>query len=338
MIFFFYGPDDYRAKHKIRELKEKFRHDVDLTGSGLVELSGDKWSFADWHDMTAADSLFARRRLVVVNGLFKRDKALLEQMLETLADSTDNILIIYEPALVYNAKKDKFFILDSEEKEKALTIVQEKLKTILAKAEYQQFYERLSGNNLNAWIANRFSDLGVSVSTQAVQLLAAQSGGDLWPLVNEIDRIAAFAKGGGLGVDQTLGSPEIKELTNASLDENIFTLMDAISNRNKPAALGLIEEQLAGGAAEAYLITMLARQFKILAQARACLDEGLDQRAVASEIKLHPFAAQKAINQARSFNRETLARIIKQLVEIDRQYKTGAKDFRLLVDRLIIEM
>ena len=338
MIFFFYGPDDYRAKHKINELKEKFRHDVDLSGSGLVELTGDGWSFADWHNQTSSDSLFARRRLIIIYGLFKRDKLFLEQLVDSLTMPTDNILIIYEPSLVYIAKKDKFFMLDSSDKEKPLTIIQEKLKSSLAKTEYQQYYERLSGNNLYAWITGRFERLGVNVSSQAVQLLAAQSKGDLWPLANEIDRIAAYASGGGVAEGQILGSPEIKELTSVALDENIFNLMDAISNRNKPLALGLIEEQMENGAAEAYLLTMLARQFKILAQARACLDEGLDQRAVASELKIHPFAAQKAINQARSFDRESLARIIRQLVEIERQYKSGAKDFQLLIDRLIIEM
>ena len=41
MIFFLFGPDTYRSRQKLQELKEKFIHDIDPSSNSLTMLDGE---------------------------------------------------------------------------------------------------------------------------------------------------------------------------------------------------------------------------------------------------------------------------------------------------------
>ena len=117
-------------------------------------------------------------------------------------------------------------------------------------------------------------------------------------------------------------------MVRGKFDENIFALTDAISQKNKALSLNLLEKELENGLAEPYLMHMLIRQFRILLQVRAAMDLGHTSRKAASELKLHPFVAQKSFTQAKNFSIESLKIIFSRLIKMDRQLKTGQGDFK----------
>ena len=50
MFFFLYGPDTFRAKQKIKQLKDKFIAEVDPEGTSIVELDGAKLKLEELFD------------------------------------------------------------------------------------------------------------------------------------------------------------------------------------------------------------------------------------------------------------------------------------------------
>jgi len=124
-------------------------------------------------------------------------------------------------------------------------------------------------------------------------------------------------------------------LVRGNFDENIFALTDAISNKNNSLAAKLLEEQIEAGLADAYLINMIIRQFRILLQIRQALDSGQSSRQMISALRLHPFIVQKGINQVRRFDLDSLKNILSKLVEIDFKMKTGQADARTMLNLLI---
>ena len=68
---------------------------------------------------------------------------------------------------------------------------------------------------------------------------------------------------------------------------------------------------------------MIVRQFRLLVQTKELATDGLDPRAIAKELKLHPYPARKLHTQARNFTLEQLERVHQRLLEVDVQIKTG---------------
>src|SRR3989338_5758079 len=74
MIFFLYGQDTYRSRLKVRELKEKFVREVDPSGANLVVLDGATMKLEDFRNAVSAMSMFAKKRMVVVERLLESGK------------------------------------------------------------------------------------------------------------------------------------------------------------------------------------------------------------------------------------------------------------------------
>jgi len=113
-----------------------------------------------------------------------------------------------------------------------------------------------------------------------------------------------------------------------SFDENIFGLTDALSTKNIKLAVRLLEEQYGAGLEEEYILTMLIRQFKILLQIKSALENNLPPSSIATELKIHPYAAKKGISQVSNFNIPTLTSCLNNLIKIDWKNKTGQSNIR----------
>jgi DNA polymerase-3 subunit delta len=116
--------------------------------------------------------------------------------------------------------------------------------------------------------------------------------------------------------------------------------MDVIGQKDKAKAFNLMTDQLASGANEMYLFTMLVRQFRLLRQVKELLaqEKLASNFEIAKRIGCHPFVAQKIVNQVNYFTLEGLKKIFSQLLEIEHQMKTTGNSFRLMFDRFIVNL
>jgi DNA polymerase-3 subunit delta len=137
----------------------------------------------------------------------------------------------------------------------------------------------------------------------------------------------------------TIESQDVVALVKGKFDDNIFNFVDAIAAKNKKLAHHLLTDQLNSGANESYLLAMLIRQFRILLQVKS-LTEGqrIVASVVASELKIHPFVAQKALYQIKNFSENKLKEIYSQLLAADAKIKTNLADTKVLFDLLLTKI
>ena len=85
---------------------------------------------------------------------------------------------------------------------------------------------------------------------------------------------------------------------------------------------------------------MLLRQVRILLGVRSMLDDNprSGKQEVASQLKLHPFVAQKALAQAKQFELDVLKNTYDLLFELDSGSKTGKIDAEMAVDLVVARM
>jgi DNA polymerase-3 subunit delta len=336
MIIFLYGADTFRSRQKLNSLKDKFRREVDPSGGSLAVIEGEKANLSKLDSHISSPSLFARKRMAVVeNILANQNKELHDSLLDYLKNkekkTNDNIIIFWDEA---DKRRSKLFKYLKEQK-------------------FAYEFPLLSGTEAVNWLKKEAAARGALIRQQAAAALAGIFGSDLWHLNNELDKLISYKlgeAGGGLA-DKTRGEnkiaaearptieeTDVRDLCRGKSDENIFALTDALSARQKGRALELIEKEIGNGMNEAYLLFMVIRQFRILLAVRQSLDLGYTQRKLAADLGLHPYVAQKSVSQAHYFTLKSLTAIFSSLVKIDRRSKTGISNIKTDLGLLIANL
>jgi len=114
-------------------------------------------------------------------------------------------------------------------------------------------------------------------------------------------------------------------------------MVDAAAQRNPGKALSLFNALLRDQPVQ-YIFSMVARQFRLLIIAKEIMQEGGDDKVIASEANLHPFVARKLVEQAPRFRMDELEGIYRRLDRMDEQNKTGDATLEVLLESLIADL
>lgn len=315
MLIVIYGEDTYRSREWLQELAAKFKAKFDAQGYNVSRFDGTT-PLGELRAAITAPPFLGTRRMVIVEELLqhagKRDEC--EDMLSRIPESS--IVILRE---------------EGDEKIFAKTPLFATLQRKKSTKSYA--FPMLRGAALDAWVRERAKQLGVNFERGALPELVARVGANLWQLAGELEKLAAVGK--------PVTKAMVESLVRGETPENIFSFVDAISHRDTKRAIQELENERANGAAVPYLISMLARQFRML---REAADYRVRHpQATAGELadifSWHPFVAKKIVAQLRGFDPSELAEIGDSIFEADRAVKSGLMDpdasLDLLANRLL---
>jgi DNA polymerase-3 subunit delta len=306
MIFFLYGPDTYRSRKKLKELKEKFIREVDKTGLNISELDGEKLTLGRFREATLTPGFLTRRRMVIIRNICQNRSPKVQEeaikFLERKDEGRESIIVFWEDSRGSQRKN--------------------KLYNQLKQQRYAQEFNLLRGYKLNSWIKEEVSRKKGRIEAKAVNLLVDYIGSDLWRMNNEIDKLIAYRGG------KIITFEDVELLVKSKIDENIFNLVDALGMKDKKLALRLLNDQLENKLPWTYLMAMIIRQFRILLQIKS----------FAPISDLHPYFLQKVTKQAEKYSLEELKNIYQNLLKIDTQLKTTQIEPKVLFNLFILKI
>jgi len=296
----------------LQDMKKKFINDVDPDSNSLSVIDGQGVTLKEIGEKINTGSLFVKKRLVVIENIFKNKKT---KIFSELVDYLKK----------FSAGEDNIIIFIDEEasgKNKVLKVDAKKLFTFLNKQKYVQEFPLLSNIQLLSFIKKELSSYQKEMGASAAASLINLANGDLWIIASELKKLAFYSSA------KIITEADVKELCVGAVNEDIFALTDALSAKNRTLALRLLEEQYAAGLSDEYLIAMLIRQFKILLQIRTGLDNNLSQPEMTSQLKLHPYVIKKGLFQAKNFTTENLKNYLNQLIRLDFSNKNGLSQIK----------
>jgi DNA polymerase-3 subunit delta len=181
-------------------------------------------------------------------------------------------------------------------------------------------------------VQKRAQQNGGEFRPDAAQLLATYVGNNTLRANQEVKKLLTYVNG-----QRPVTAEDVMLLTAQDQEGNIFTLVDALGERNGPKALEQFRILLETN--EILDLTgMIYRQFRLLVQAREILDEGGDSRQIQQELHVLPFIADKLASQARQFTMEQLLAIYTRLLAIDEAIKTGEMPGDVAFELFIAEL
>ena len=195
------------------------------------------------------------------------------------------------------------------------------LAKALAKKGVVLVYE-VSKRELPRWVGEQFARHGVKTTAEATRALIELVGDNLQELSSEIEKLSIWA-----GHDQ-IGQDEVELLVTARADVPPFVLTDAWGRRDVGAVLGACESILERSTRWGAPHLLGGRRAAHVRRVQSCqnLDlAGVRPREAAGELKMHPFAAEKAFAQSRNFSVEELREAIVRLADLDLALKGGSR-------------
>jgi len=191
---------------------------------------------------------------------------------------------------------------------------------------------------LERWVAEQFKLRSTPADGDACRLLVELVGNDLYDLAAEVDKLATWAAGDPVTID------EVELLVAARAGSPAFVLTDAWGQRDVAAVLRASERILerTGDPRSRTIPRVVGALTNHLGRLRAVQrldEEGVEAKEAAARLKLHPFYVRKLYAQARNFTVDELRGATVRLAELDHALKGGsrlASDLEL--ERALVEI
>ena len=337
MLYLFWGPNDFSVRKEIAAMRGSLGA-PDVASLNYAEATASTLGPGGLVALAQTMPFLGEKRLAVVRGLLapfeprpkagqvesdeageegsasssRKGEAALAPLLEVLAHlSPTTDLVLVE---VKVSQKNGLF-------------------SRLPKGAVVREFPLPAGADLEKWIAQRAKELGGAINPAAAHVLAESIGSDLWALDSELQKLLTYTAG------RPVGQEEVRLLVAQVREANIFALIDAVMASRPGPALGLTHQLLDGGTSPSHLLVMLARQMRLLLQAKDLMGRGVAPQALADALGFKsPWPAKKLAQQAEGYSYLRLGAIHRRLVEEDLALKTGKRTPEVGLDLLVMEL
>ncbi len=179
-----------------------------------------------------------------------------------------------------------------------------------------------SRERMEAWIAVRGKEVGVTLGPGAARLLTERIGGYVREgdvdrrrqtelADRELQKLALYRP------DGTITRQDVAELVAEAVPGSAWAFLDAVGSRRAADATILAERLLADAVPVPVLVAQLHRRLRELAIVRDHLDSGTRGPALMRAMRLQPYRAQKLQEQAARWTPEALRDALDGLMELD---------------------
>jgi DNA polymerase-3 subunit delta len=329
LLYILQGEDDFSLNRALGEIK-KGLGDPSMLATNTTLLNGQNVTPGELRMVVETAPFLAEKRLVIVQGLLGRfesqNKTPRRSKKSPPSNGRENDAKSFAAAMADLPESTVLVLTDGRIKNA------NPLLKIISGAKVMSF-PLLRGDVLRQWINKEAAVQGADMSPPALDLLARLVGGNLWIMSSEINKLALFALGRRIEVE------DIKAVVSSAQEANVFAMVDAIMEYKAGVAENLLEQLLQHGASPAYLLVMLSRQLRLVVRAKELRRQRKPDAEIQSRLGLKSeFPFRKTLEQAQRYPLERLKLVYKRLLEADLSIKTGRYDGGLALNLLIADL
>ncbi|MEX2158718.1 MAG: DNA polymerase III subunit delta [Dehalococcoidia bacterium] len=328
MIAAFYGKDSFRAREALAE----FVREIDTDGmisDNTTRVEGASTRPNELLALCQTIPFLSSKRLVIVEGLLARfesagrgrrgaprkgraaDLGDWQLFVDGMAELPDTTVLVFLDAGI--AAKNP-------------------LLAALPKGMKAQEFKPMPQGELAAWIVQRAPRYGLVLQPRATAALAGLVGNDLQVLDSELQKLAAYANG------QPVTEEDVRALVSLARAPSVFAMADAVIEGRAQDAATLVQRLLADGEAPQLLLSMIARQYRMLLLTKELLDRRVRPAEIGTRLGVQSFVMQRLLQQAPGHTLERLQHAYRRLLEADLSIKRGVFDDETALQLLVVEL
>lgn len=327
MFYILCGQDDFSLSQALEKIKGDLG-DRETVAINTTRLEGQHLTLSELRNRCDSVPFLSAHRLVIVDGLLGRFEVKKSKPRSGKGKSRDGLAEWESLDSYIKRMPDTTVLVLVDGEVKGHNPLLKKLSPV---AEVRTF-PLLRGTNLKAWIRQRIKEEGGDVTPQAVNLLAELIGGDLWAMDGEIQKLLLYSQ------ERPITEDDVRQLVSCIQETNIFALVDAVAEGRTELAQRILHRLYDEGVPPAYILVMITRQFRLIAQARE-LTKGLSRMQIQDRLGLKSsYGLDKTLSQARLYDFEGVKRAYEKLLETDLAIKTGRYSDKLALELFVTEL
>jgi DNA polymerase-3 subunit delta len=193
------------------------------------------------------------------------------------------------------------------------------------------------------WIAQEGQKRGLHFSKEALWYLKEHLGTDLFSIQQEIDKLALHLSDADGAASPSPGAKEIpieavQQVIADGRSHSIFELVGAVGEKNVKTALRLLTELLSEGERPLFILTMLTRQWRIMALAKEEINSGKTESAAGKKVPMPPRLLPPFFQQLKRWNSREIRRAFDLSLAADSQLKGGRQSASFVLEALILDL
>jgi len=324
-VYLLYGEEDYLRTQILTKFKQALLPEG-MADFNLDILDGREVTSAMVADLAGTLPFMADKRLVIVQDTpFFQSRRKKDQDDEEDTSSGDALLLNY---LNNPSASTCLVFVASEGVDK-----RKKLYKAVEKAGQVVELTPLKSGPLAHWIEDRAASYRVKITPEAIGILIAFVGSNLYQMTNEIDKLVTYVGPGG-----EVTGKVVEELVGKTTESGVFQLVDAVGEKKFQEALQILKDMILYGEPPVKILIMIARQLRLILLAKHLIRQGYSEKQAAGHLQVHPFVAQKCIKQGRNFGEEELQKSLAELTQLDLDIKTGRQDAVLGLELFLVSL
>ena len=304
-IYLLYGDEPFLVGSYKKKLREA------ITGGDTMNFNYFEGKNPDVKEIISlADTMpfFADRRLILVDGsgFFKSAQ---EELAAYLPQMPDTTCLVFAESEV--DKRNRLY---------------KRVKELGYAAELN----KQDTAQLMRWAAGILGRDGRKISRPVMEYFLERTGDDMENIRMELEKLVCYTMG-----RDVITKEDVDAVGTVHVTSRVFDMVAAIVAGNTKKAMDLYEDLLTLKEPPMRILFLIARQFNQLLQIKELTAAGKDKGAMASALKVPPFAVGKITAQARAFTRDQILSWVTLCVETEEAVKTGRLSDRLAVELLI---
>ena len=312
-IFLFTGENTFALREEKKRWIDEFvkKHSPE----NLLRLNGKDVKIRTLLDETGVAPFLAERRLVLIDGVPVFTKEEVTRVYENIHPAV--IVLISDPAPDRRLGGVKEFLSVAEVKE----------------------FKNPAPKVLLTWMQSTVAAEGGSILPAACTTLLELVGNEQDMLIEELRKLALAVQG------RPISAADVEEMAMPSSEGVVWKLTDLLAAGRKPEAFLFAHRYLArGGDAYGMWAILLGMLRNLTAISMASSSGRVDQKQLAADLQIHPFAIRSLLPYAQRAKRPHLQRFVDQAVDSDIALKTGQfratdeapEELLALIDRFIL--
>ena len=313
-LYLFFGEEEFLMERALRRLARVLTEESGEAPLRVVQEASEV-SLEDFLAQARMAPLWGSGQLLVLRRVETYDKKTLAPVTSYLEHPAPRSLVVLTAPSLKSREVEKHAVFGR-----------------LHKDEAALGFFRLREGELLPWLAQEAQRLGKTLTPAAAQRLVEMVGDNLAELTQELNKLALFA-----GTEATLTPQQVSQLASHSRSYNIFALVEALGETAVPRRLAALDHLLDLGEPPARILTMLARQLRLLVRYKETAPH-ISPADLSKQLKLPSGLVKRLGQQAQSFSLNALRSHLELLHQADLSLKTSTTNPRVWLEWTLIHM
>jgi len=289
---------------------------ADASPWSVTALEGGSTTLAEILDAARTLPMLSPRRLVLVKEAEKIREADADPLREYLKDPSSTTCLVF----IAGAGRPDF-----------RRAVFRALQEGAAAVEFPV----LKGASVSKWIRERVRGRDAEIDPEALALLEAHLGSDLFRIDQELAKVLDF-----LSPCRKITPEALGEVLGTAAAGSIFELAERVGAGEQAEAVRLLRGILAEGEEPARLVFLIARQVRILILGKSLVRQGHQGKDLAQALGVPPYPSilEKVQRLISRFPESAGPPSMRRILEADRAIKGGVGKGPAILERLVLDL